>query len=138
MDPTFLALAGPEVREPNPAWLRAASEEMAEAGDVVAATDLALAAGAVEDAERLLGAHETRLLQTASSGDLDRWLATVERARADSRGAARRPADAAQRAAGDPGGGGGARAAASARRPSWVGSRAASRPCARWPPSRRS
>ena len=68
---------------------------MAEAGDVVAATDLALAAGAVEDAERLLGAHETRLLQTASSGDLDRWLATVsERARL--RGAARRPADAAQ------------------------------------------
>lgn len=77
VDPTFLALAGPEVREPNPAWLRAASEVMAEAGDVVAATDLALAAGAVEDAERLLGAHETRLLQTASSGDLDRWLATV-------------------------------------------------------------
>ena len=67
VDPTFLALAGPEVREPNPAWLRAASEVMAEAGDVVAATDLALAAGAVEDAERLLGAHETRLLQTASS-----------------------------------------------------------------------
>ena len=77
VDPTFLALAGPEVREPNPAWLRAASEVMAEAGDVVAATDLALAAGAVEDAERLLGAHETRLLQTASSGDLDRWMATV-------------------------------------------------------------
>ena len=77
VDPTFLAIAGGEVREPNPAWLRAASEVMAADGDVVAATDLALAAGAVEDAERLLGAHETRLLQTASSGDLDRWLATV-------------------------------------------------------------
>ena len=85
VDPTFLALAGPEVREPNPAWLRAASEVMAEAGDVVAATDLALAAGAVEDAERLLGAHETRLLQTASSGDLDRWLATVLRTRLSER-----------------------------------------------------
>ena len=77
VDPTFLALAGPEVREPNPAWLRAASEQMAGAGEVVAATDLALAAGAVEDAEKLLGTHETRLLQTASAGDLDRWLATV-------------------------------------------------------------
>ena len=94
---------------------------MAEAGDVVAATDLALAAGAVEDAERLLGAHETRLLQTASSGDLDRWLATVSE-RAPTLGARlgalrtrlsgwrprrRRP-----------------RAAASARRPSGSGRRA--------------
>ena len=77
VDATFLAIAGPDVREPNPAWLRAAAEETAAAGEVVAATDLALAAGAVEDAEKLLGAHETRLLQTASAGDLDRWLAAV-------------------------------------------------------------
>ncbi len=77
VDPTFLALAGPDVREPNPAWLRAAAEEMAAAGEVIGATDLALAAGAVEDAEKLLGAHETRLLQTASAGDLDRWLEAV-------------------------------------------------------------
>src|SRR5262245_55813463 len=77
VDPTFLAIAGADVGEPNPAWLRAAAEEMAAAGDVVAATDLALAAGAVEDAERLLRAHESHLLQTASAGDLDRWLAAV-------------------------------------------------------------
>jgi CRP-like cAMP-binding protein/di/tricarboxylate transporter len=77
VDPTFLACAGAEVPDPNPAWLRAAAETMAEAGDIVAATDLALAAGAVEDADRLLSAHETRLLQTASAGDLDRWLASV-------------------------------------------------------------
>ena len=50
---------------------------MAAAGEVVGATDLALAAGAIEDAEKLLGAHETRLLQTASAGDLDRWLEAV-------------------------------------------------------------
>ena len=77
VDPTFLALAGTDVREADPAWLRAAAEELAAGGDVVAATDVALAAGAVEDAERLLGAHEARLLQTASAGDLDRWLAAV-------------------------------------------------------------
>jgi CRP-like cAMP-binding protein/di/tricarboxylate transporter len=77
VDPTFLTVAGAEVREPNPAWLRAAAEEMATAGDVVAATDLCLAAGAIEDAEKLVGAHETHLLQTASAGDLDRWLAAV-------------------------------------------------------------
>jgi CRP-like cAMP-binding protein len=77
VDPTFLALAGGAGREPDPAWLRAAVEELAAEGDVVAATDLALAAGAVEDAERLLGAHEARLLQTASAGDLDRWLTAV-------------------------------------------------------------
>ena len=76
LDPA-LALAGIKAREPSPAWLRAAAEELASAGDVVAATDLAIAAGAVEDAERLLGAHEGRLLQTASAGDLDRWLAAV-------------------------------------------------------------
>ena len=76
LDPA-LALAGIKSREPSPAWLRAAAEELASAGDVVAATDLAIAAGAVEDAERLLGAHEGRLLQTASAGDLDRWLAAV-------------------------------------------------------------
>ena len=81
VDPTFLALAGPGLREPNPAWLRAAAEEMAAAGEVIGATDLALAAGAVEDAEKLLGAHETRLLQTASAGDLDRWLEDGRRAR---------------------------------------------------------
>jgi hypothetical protein len=77
VDPTFLAIAGAEVREPNPAWLRAAAEELAAAGDVIAATDLALAAGAVEDAEHLLGTHEARLLESASAGDLDRWLAAV-------------------------------------------------------------
>jgi CRP-like cAMP-binding protein len=77
VDATFLAMAGTDVREPNPAWLRAAAEEMAAAGEVIAATDLALAAGAVEDAEKLLGAHEAHLLQTASAGDLDRWLAVV-------------------------------------------------------------
>jgi CRP-like cAMP-binding protein len=80
VDPAFLAIAGGDardVREPNPAWLRAAAEELAADGDVVAATDLALAAGAVEDAERLLGTHEARLLETASAGDLDRWLAAV-------------------------------------------------------------
>ena len=77
VDPTFLALAGTDGREPNPAWLRAAAEELAGDGDVVGATDLALAAGAVEHAEQLLGAHEARLLQTASAGDLDRWLSAV-------------------------------------------------------------
>ena len=77
VDPTFLALAGANGREPSPAWLRAAAEELASDGDVVGATDLALAAGAVEDAERLLGVHEARLLQTASAGDLDRWLTAV-------------------------------------------------------------
>jgi CRP-like cAMP-binding protein len=78
VDPTFLAIAGgATAREPNPAWLRAAAEELATDGNVVAATDLALAAGAVEDAERLLGTHEARLLETASAGDLDRWLAAV-------------------------------------------------------------
>jgi CRP-like cAMP-binding protein/di/tricarboxylate transporter len=77
VDSTFLAVAGAEVGEPNPAWLRAAAEETAAAGDVVGATDLALAAGAIEDAERLVGSYETHLLQTASAGDLDRWLAAV-------------------------------------------------------------
>ncbi len=77
VDPAFLAIAGGDAREPSPAWLRAAAEELAADGDVVAATDLALAAGAVEDAERLLGTHEARLLETASAGDLDRWLSAV-------------------------------------------------------------
>jgi CRP-like cAMP-binding protein len=77
VDPTFLALAGASGREPSPAWLRAAAEELAGDGDVIGATDLALAAGAVEDAERLVGAHEARLLQTASAGDLERWLKAV-------------------------------------------------------------
>jgi CRP-like cAMP-binding protein len=77
VDRTFLAIAGGDAREANPAWLRAAAEEFAADGDVVAATDLALAAGAVEDAERLLGTHKARLLETASAGDLDRWLAAV-------------------------------------------------------------
>jgi CRP-like cAMP-binding protein len=77
VDSTFLSVARTEVREPSPAWLRVAAEEMAAAGDVVAATDLALAAGAIEDAEKLVGTHETHLLQTASAGDLDRWLAAV-------------------------------------------------------------
>jgi CRP-like cAMP-binding protein len=77
VDPTFLAIAGTDAREPSPAWLRAAAEELAATGDVVGATDLALAAGAVEDAERLLGTYEARLLETASAGDLDRWLAAV-------------------------------------------------------------
>lgn len=77
LDPAFLAIAGGELREPNAAWLRTAAEEMVAAGDVVAATDLALAAGAIEEAEKLLGDHEAHLLQTASAGDLDRWLAAV-------------------------------------------------------------
>ncbi len=77
LDPAFLTIAGGELREPNAAWLRTAAEEMVAAGDVVAATDLALAAGAVEEAEKLLGDHEAHLLQTASAGDLDRWLAAV-------------------------------------------------------------
>ncbi|HWC03913.1 MAG TPA: anion permease [Methylomirabilota bacterium] len=77
LDPAVLALAGAKLPEPSPVWLRAAAEELASAGDVIAATDLALAAGAVEDAERLLGTHEARLLQTASARDLDRWLAVV-------------------------------------------------------------
>jgi CRP-like cAMP-binding protein/di/tricarboxylate transporter len=77
VDPTFLAIAGEDAREPSAAWLRGAAEVMAAGGDVVAATDLALRAGAVEDADRLLGAHEARLLQTASAGDLDRWLAVI-------------------------------------------------------------
>jgi CRP-like cAMP-binding protein len=77
VDPTFVAIAGSDVRQASPAWLRAAAQELAASGDVVAATDLALAAGAVEDAERLLGAHEARLLESASAGDLDRWLAAV-------------------------------------------------------------
>jgi CRP-like cAMP-binding protein len=78
VDPTFLAMAGgATAREPNPAWLRAAAEELATDGNVVAATDLAIAAGAVEDAERLLGTYEARLLETASAGDLDRWLTAV-------------------------------------------------------------
>jgi CRP-like cAMP-binding protein/di/tricarboxylate transporter len=77
VDPTFLVLAGADGGEPNPAWLRAAAEELAGEGDVIGATDLALAAGAIEDAERLVGTHEARLLQTASAGDLDRWLRAV-------------------------------------------------------------
>ena len=77
LDPGFLAIAGAHTREASPTWLRAAAEELAAGGDVVAATDLALAAGAVQDAERLLGAHEARLLQTASAGELDRWLTAV-------------------------------------------------------------
>jgi CRP-like cAMP-binding protein len=78
VDPTFLTVAAEATaREANPAWLRAAAEELAADGNVVAATDLALAAGAVEDAERLLGTHEARLLETASAGDLDRWLTAV-------------------------------------------------------------
>lgn len=77
VDPTFLALSGVNSREPSPAWLRAAAEELASNGDVIGATDLALTAGAVEDAERLVDTHEARLLQTASAGDLDRWLTTV-------------------------------------------------------------
>src|SRR5262245_35746123 len=77
VDPTFLEVSGPNLREPNAAWLRAAADELAAAGDVVAATDLALTAGAVEDAEKLVGTYETHLLGTASAGDLDRWLAAV-------------------------------------------------------------
>jgi CRP-like cAMP-binding protein len=77
VDPTFLDLAGVDGREPSAAWLRAAAEELAGDGDVIGATDLALAAGAVEDAEHLLGTHEARLLQTASAGDLERWLRVV-------------------------------------------------------------
>src|SRR5262249_29284568 len=39
VDSTFLDVVGADVRDPNPAWLRAAAEEIAAAGDVVAATD---------------------------------------------------------------------------------------------------
>ncbi|HEY7142322.1 MAG TPA: SLC13 family permease [Methylomirabilota bacterium] len=77
VDRTLLGIAGPDVHQPDPVWLRAAAEEMAAAGDVVAATDLAVAAGAVEDAEKLLRAHEARLLETASARDFDRWVAAV-------------------------------------------------------------
>jgi CRP-like cAMP-binding protein len=76
-DPTFVAVAGASLGEPDPAWLLAAADELARAGDVVGATDLALAAGAVEDAERLLGTHEVRLLEAASCADVDRWLERV-------------------------------------------------------------
>ncbi|HSF02104.1 MAG TPA: SLC13 family permease, partial [Solirubrobacterales bacterium] len=77
VDRTFLEVAGVDGREPSAAWLRAAAEELVGNGDVIGATDLALAAGAVEDAERLVDTHEARLLQTASAGDLDRWLRVV-------------------------------------------------------------
>jgi CRP-like cAMP-binding protein len=77
VDPTFVAVARETLGQPDPAWLRAAAEELANTGDIVGATDLALAAGAVEDAERLLGAHESRLLEIASPEDLDRWLEAV-------------------------------------------------------------
>ena len=77
VDSTFLAIAGGGPRDPNPAWLRAAAEVLAANGEVIAATDVALAAGAVEDAERLVGAHEAQLLQNASAVDLERWLTTV-------------------------------------------------------------
>jgi CRP-like cAMP-binding protein len=77
VDRTLLGIAAPDVPKPDPAWLRAAAEEMAASGDVVAATDLAVAAGAVEDAEKLLRAHEARLLETASARDFDRWVEAV-------------------------------------------------------------
>jgi CRP-like cAMP-binding protein len=77
-DPTLLALSRETLGDPDPGWLRAAADELAREGDIVGATDLALAAGAVEDAERLLGDHEGRLLESASCADVDRWL---ERAR---------------------------------------------------------
>jgi CRP-like cAMP-binding protein/di/tricarboxylate transporter len=78
VDRTLLGIAGADASQrPDPAWLRTAAEEMAASGDVVAATDLAVAAGAVEDAEKLLRAHEARLLETASARDFDRWVEAV-------------------------------------------------------------
>jgi CRP-like cAMP-binding protein len=77
VDTTLLAVAGHEVGEPRPEWLRVAAEELAASGDVVGATDLALAAGALEDAERLLAAYEARLLETVSPRDLDRWASAL-------------------------------------------------------------
>jgi len=77
LDPVFRSLTGGDLREHNPAWQRAAADELAADGEIVAATDLVLVAGAVEDARMFLRTHEAHLLQTASAGDLDRWLATV-------------------------------------------------------------
>lgn len=77
VDPALVAVVGRDVGQPRPDWLRAAAEELAAAGDIVGATDLVLAAGAVDDAERLLAAHEARLLQTASLQDLERWVAAI-------------------------------------------------------------
>ena len=138
VDPTFLALAGPEVREPNPAWLRAASEEMA-AGRRRRRGHGPRAGGRSGRGRRAAARRprdppapdRVRRRPRPLAGD-------GERALSDSRGAARRPADAAQRAAGDPGGGGGPGQPRARDAPPRVGSRASSRPCARWPPSRRS
>ena len=109
VDPTFLAIAGEDGAGAEPRLAPGRRRGAGRAGDVVAATDLALAAGAVEDAERLLGAHEARLLQTASAGDLDRWLAGGRRARARARHPARGPPHAPRRTDGRPRSSGGAR-----------------------------
>jgi CRP-like cAMP-binding protein len=78
VDPTFLAAAGGSaLGQARPEWLRAAAEELAAAGDVVGATDLALAAGALEDAERFMALHEERLLDTVSPVDVTRWASAI-------------------------------------------------------------
>jgi CRP-like cAMP-binding protein len=77
VDPALLAVIAREVGQPSPDWVRVAAEELAADGDIVGATDLVLAAGAVADAERLLAAHEARLLETAAPRDLDRWASAI-------------------------------------------------------------
>ncbi len=81
VDPGVLGLAEIKLPPADPAWLRTAADELAAAGDVVGAMDLALAAGAAEDCARHLAAHESRLLEVAGVPDVERW-ATVAGTRA--------------------------------------------------------
>jgi CRP-like cAMP-binding protein/di/tricarboxylate transporter len=74
-DEATMGLIGTELGEPEDAWLGAASEELARAGDAIGAVEVALRAGAPSRAADLLAAEEARLVDAASVEDVDRWVA---------------------------------------------------------------
>jgi DASS family divalent anion:Na+ symporter len=77
LDPALASLAGDGSHTADPAWLLAAAEELAVEGELAAAIDLELAAGARDRAVRRVTDTETRLAQVATLGDVDRWLGAL-------------------------------------------------------------
>jgi len=77
VDRAFVRLAEPPAAEPDADWLQAAAEELRGAGDVVAALDLDVAAGALDRLRRRIAADEPALVQAAAPGDVARWIARI-------------------------------------------------------------
>jgi CRP-like cAMP-binding protein/di/tricarboxylate transporter len=74
LDPGFVELAGDQLGTASPVWLGVAAAELARAGDLVGAVELALGAGLANEASRLLVDGRERLEATATTADVDRWV----------------------------------------------------------------